>query len=278
MSVMLEAPHFRNACLVYTIQFCILFGYDWRNSSENVSIFLINSLNTFRLWVVQLFAIIKEYENEFTLDGDSVSATLCTMIEFKVNKTQLTIVDVPENADIVCEPVRQFFLILKSKKYFQIFFLLKNLDPGMFSNSMIISVIQLGFYLIASYLINMVGNKNIIGEISVISSFINQLKFEIHRSVWTDDSRILRDFPLLGARLRHHSCTCCALHLARQLIIDNSCGFNRFDVSHLDKDYECVARNDVWSVRSHHRQHDYSYINDFRLPSTFRIHRSFSAK
>lgn len=32
----------------------------------------------------------------------------------------------------------------------------------MFSNSMIISVIQLGFYLIASYLINMVGNKNII--------------------------------------------------------------------------------------------------------------------
>lgn len=68
-------------------------------------IILINSLNTFRLWVVQLFAIIKEYENEFTLDGDSVSATLCTMIEFKVNKTQLTIVDVPENADIFCEPV-----------------------------------------------------------------------------------------------------------------------------------------------------------------------------
>lgn len=26
MSIMLEPPHFRNACLVYTIQFCILFG------------------------------------------------------------------------------------------------------------------------------------------------------------------------------------------------------------------------------------------------------------
>ena len=26
MSCMLEPPHFRNACLVYTIQFCILFG------------------------------------------------------------------------------------------------------------------------------------------------------------------------------------------------------------------------------------------------------------
>lgn len=133
MSVMLEAPHFRNACLVYTIQFCILFGYDlgvvklsstppplrfyvvlgrslWGILSIYWKYFLIIiSLNTFRLWVVQLFAIIKEYENEFTLDGDSVTATLCTMIEFKVNKTQLTIVDVAENADIVCEPVRSCF-------------------------------------------------------------------------------------------------------------------------------------------------------------------------
>lgn len=62
-------------------------------------------LNTFRLWVVQLFAIIKEYENEYSLDGNSVEASLCSMIEFKVNKTQHTIINNPENADIICEPV-----------------------------------------------------------------------------------------------------------------------------------------------------------------------------
>lgn len=112
MSVMLEPIHFRNACLVYTIQFCILFGFvelffsdEESDTHQIVMISSLFRLNTFRLWIVQLFAIIDEFEREFTLEGDSVDANLCTMIDFKVNKT-LHIVNVPENADIMCEPVR----------------------------------------------------------------------------------------------------------------------------------------------------------------------------
>jgi hypothetical protein len=34
-SVMLEPPHLKNACLVYTIQFFILFGFVLRKFSEH---------------------------------------------------------------------------------------------------------------------------------------------------------------------------------------------------------------------------------------------------
>lgn len=115
MSVMLEAPHLKNAILVYTIQFCILFGwvsvleivafYTKKASSLQISVnFRFSRLNTFRLWIVQLFAIIKEYETEVIVDSAS-EANLCAMIEFKVNKTQHTITSVDDNSDVVCEAV-----------------------------------------------------------------------------------------------------------------------------------------------------------------------------
>ncbi|CAO1431496.1 unnamed protein product [Diamesa tonsa] len=104
MSCMLEPPHFRNACLVYTIQFCILFG-----------------LNTFRLWVPQLFAIITEYEKEFSTSNDTVpNSNLCEMIEYKT------------------------------------------LESDMYLNSLLISVITLFGYMMASIIINAVGNKNLL--------------------------------------------------------------------------------------------------------------------
>lgn len=67
----------------------------------------INRLNTFRLWVVQLFAIIKEYETDFE---DSMDANLCTMIEYKVNKSidfssSMSFGDDNENLNSTCEPV-----------------------------------------------------------------------------------------------------------------------------------------------------------------------------
>ena len=63
-------------------------------------------LNTFRLWVVQLFAIIKEYETEFAV-GDSIDANLCSMIEYKVNKSSSpsSFNDETENLNSLCQPV-----------------------------------------------------------------------------------------------------------------------------------------------------------------------------
>ncbi|KAL7023272.1 hypothetical protein ACKWTF_012542 [Chironomus riparius] len=124
MTVMLKPPHLKNACIAYTIQFCILFG-----------------LNTFRLWVVQLFAIIKEYEVEYAHEMESMDANLCKMIEYKVNKTEHILSGSDENFNRTCEP---------------------NLDGEMFFNSMLISIIQLIAYLMASFVINAIGNKNLL--------------------------------------------------------------------------------------------------------------------
>uniref|UniRef100_A0A182SPJ2 Major facilitator superfamily (MFS) profile domain-containing protein n=1 Tax=Anopheles maculatus TaxID=74869 RepID=A0A182SPJ2_9DIPT len=82
LGIMFRKPHLKNACLVYGIQFGILLG-----------------LNTFRLWVPQLFTIIEEFEHEQHLlpaDGTMAAsygsiragqATLCEMLAYKVNKT-----------------------------------------------------------------------------------------------------------------------------------------------------------------------------------------------
>lgn len=109
LSVMLEPTHFRNACLVYTIQFFILFGFVGKRIATEVVMKLFYnfpfSLNTFRLWVVQLFAIIKEYEDDFSDDIGASDANLCRMIEYKVNKTQLVFVENVSNVATKCEPV-----------------------------------------------------------------------------------------------------------------------------------------------------------------------------
>ncbi|KAG5672794.1 hypothetical protein PVAND_002887 [Polypedilum vanderplanki] len=137
MAIMFKPPHLKNACIAYTIQFCILFG-----------------LNTFRLWVVQLFAIIKEYQVEFAHDAIAIDdANLCTMIEFKVNKTEYMIEEMHhENFNSTCEP---------------------NLDGEMFFNSMLISIIQLFAYLLASFIINAIGNKNLLIFGLLISGFMS---------------------------------------------------------------------------------------------------------
>lgn len=62
-------------------------------------------MNTFRLWTVQLFAIIKEYETEFSLDGAAVDSNLCEMIEYKVGKGSQPMHNNTENVDVLCEAV-----------------------------------------------------------------------------------------------------------------------------------------------------------------------------
>lgn len=122
MAIMLQAPHLKNACVVFFIQFCILFGWVKASSCAahmkaifcnpkdfKLKIIFSSRLNTFRLWVVQLFAIIKEYEMEFTVE-DSIDANLCSMIEYKVNKSMeyssaSSFNDDTENLNSTCEPV-----------------------------------------------------------------------------------------------------------------------------------------------------------------------------
>lgn len=54
---------------------------------------------------MQLFAIIKEYETEFSLDGAEIDSNLCEMIEYKLGKSSLLIHNNTENADVLCEAV-----------------------------------------------------------------------------------------------------------------------------------------------------------------------------
>ncbi|EDV91281.1 GH17356, partial [Drosophila grimshawi] len=63
----------------YTMQFCIFLG-----------------MNTIRLWLPQLFASMAEYELAHADDKDA-SATMCTILEFSVNKTAETLTNY-ENA------------------------------------------------------------------------------------------------------------------------------------------------------------------------------------
>jgi hypothetical protein len=69
-------------------------------------------LNTFRLWVVQLFAIIKEYEVEYAHENESMDANLCKMIEYKVNKTEHILSGSNVNFNQTCEPVSALLILL----------------------------------------------------------------------------------------------------------------------------------------------------------------------
>ncbi|KAH8382694.1 hypothetical protein KR009_004839 [Drosophila setifemur] len=52
---------------------------------------IILGMNTIRLWLPQLFASMSEYEAEHS--GEDVQASMCTILEFSVNRTALNYVD-----------------------------------------------------------------------------------------------------------------------------------------------------------------------------------------
>lgn len=133
MKSMFGREHLKNSLLAYSIQFGILFG-----------------LNTFRLWVPQLFTIIQEYELDpsFATDG-----TLCDMLAYKVNKSAVLLeVDrqfvplVPPSTpldpeELVCTPTTQGDIYL---------------------NPLIIGCVGVGAYLVTTVLINAIGNRNLL--------------------------------------------------------------------------------------------------------------------
>lgn len=135
MKAMFGKTHLKNSLMAYSIQFGILFG-----------------LNTFRLWVPQLFTIIQEYELDpttFTSDG-----TLCDMLAYKVNKSAVVLhqeVDrqfvamapstVLDSEELVCQPTTQGDIYL---------------------NPLIIGCVGVGAYLVTTVLINAIGNRNLL--------------------------------------------------------------------------------------------------------------------
>lgn len=135
MKAMFGKTHLKNSLMAYSIQFGILFG-----------------LNTFRLWVPQLFTIIQEYELDpttFASDG-----TLCDMLAYKVNKSAVVLhqeVDrqfvamapstVLDSEELVCQPTTQGDIYL---------------------NPLIIGCVGVGAYLVTTVLINAIGNRNLL--------------------------------------------------------------------------------------------------------------------
>lgn len=135
MKAMFGKTHLKNSLMAYSIQFGILFG-----------------LNTFRLWVPQLFTIIQEYELDpttFASDG-----TLCDMLAYKVNKSAAVLhqeVDrqfvgigpstVLDSEELVCQPTTQGDIYL---------------------NPLIIGCVGVGAYLVTTVLINAIGNRNLL--------------------------------------------------------------------------------------------------------------------
>ncbi|XP_058059675.1 uncharacterized protein LOC131210441 [Anopheles bellator] len=148
LAVMFRKPHLRNGCLVYGIQFGILLG-----------------LNTFRLWVPQLFTIMEEYEQEQQqLISDAASsplnqASLCEMLAYKVNKTEQMqhqwmdrdVSKVLLGPDPVgMEPLEEILSCTATT------------EGRVYLYSLIIGGIGVAAYAVTTLMINSIGNRNIL--------------------------------------------------------------------------------------------------------------------
>nr|XP_040223800.2 uncharacterized protein LOC120950102 [Anopheles coluzzii] len=144
LGIMFRKPHLTNACLVYGIQFGILLG-----------------LNTFRLWVPQLFTIIEEFEHEQHLlpDGLASQATLCEMLAYKVNKTeqlqqQWLERDVSRALHgpdpVAMEPLDDVLMCTPTT------------EGRVYLYSLIIGCVGIGAYAVTTVMINSIGNRNIL--------------------------------------------------------------------------------------------------------------------
>lgn len=109
-SPLLRQPLLTKCMLVFTIQFCALLGYvlqiivRWLYDLLN---YIIYSLNTVRLWLPQLFAMVSDYENMETF-GDSES-DLCSMLSYSVNKSIANIQSINTNNTCVVVSILFFY-------------------------------------------------------------------------------------------------------------------------------------------------------------------------
>ncbi|XP_073831034.1 uncharacterized protein [Musca autumnalis] len=92
--------------------------------------FILLGQNTMRLWLPQMFASLNEYEQI-----SSESTSMCTILEYSVNKTEL-----------VKNPVDECVVII---------------TPSSYTNNIIVACVGFVTYLVAGTLINALGNKRI---------------------------------------------------------------------------------------------------------------------
>ncbi|KAH8413996.1 hypothetical protein KR222_000696, partial [Zaprionus bogoriensis] len=119
MKPMFHKPLLGLALNCYTIQFSMFLG-----------------LNTIRLWLPQLFSSMADYETEFA--GEDVSATMCTILEYSVNKTAETLT----NHDNACAVP-------------------KIISIDMYTNNIIVSTCGLVGYFFAGAIVRLVGAKRL---------------------------------------------------------------------------------------------------------------------
>ncbi|KAH8305510.1 hypothetical protein KR044_002231, partial [Drosophila immigrans] len=110
---------------VYLLNFCVLLGQ-----------------NTMRLWLPQLFASINEYQQLLSSGNSSSSSTsICNIIEYSVNRTQRQLA-----ASVLNDPEHQCTV---------------NVSPASYTNNLIVAAAGLVSYMLAGFLVNLVGFKRI---------------------------------------------------------------------------------------------------------------------
>ncbi|EDX00847.1 synaptic vesicle glycoprotein 2B [Drosophila yakuba] len=115
-------PYLSLSLWVYLLNFCVLLGQ-----------------NTMRLWLPQLFASINEYEN--LMSGQSQSTSICNILEYSVNRTQSQLEAVTRN-----DPMVECHV---------------NITPSTYTNNLIVAAAGLVAYMLAGFLVNLVGVKRI---------------------------------------------------------------------------------------------------------------------
>ncbi|XP_030376063.1 synaptic vesicle glycoprotein 2C [Scaptodrosophila lebanonensis] len=129
----------------YTMQFCILL-----------------SMNTIRLWLPQLFASMAEYEAFHANDGEKVSADICTILEYSINRTAETATDY----ESVClEP--------------------KPISMDMYTNNIIISAVGFVSYFFAGGLMRALGGKRLLVYGLFISGILGMILYWSVNSLMT---------------------------------------------------------------------------------------------
>eukprot|EP00099_Drosophila_melanogaster_P010456 NP_001284764.1 uncharacterized protein Dmel_CG3690, isoform B [Drosophila melanogaster] len=113
-------PYLGLSLWVYLLNFCVLLGQ-----------------NTMRLWLPQLFASINEYEN--LMSGESQSTSICNILEYSVNRTQSQLEAVTRN-----DPTVECHVII---------------TPSTYTNNLIVAGAGFVAYMLAGFLVNLVGVK-----------------------------------------------------------------------------------------------------------------------
>ncbi|XP_060663971.1 uncharacterized protein LOC132796726 [Drosophila nasuta] len=116
-------PYLGLSLWVYLLNFCVLLGQ-----------------NTMRLWLPQLFASINEYQKMMTQTADS-ETSICNIIEYSVNRTQRQVA-----ASLLDDPDHECTV---------------NVSPSSYTNNLIVAAAGLVAYMLAGFLVNLVGFKRI---------------------------------------------------------------------------------------------------------------------